>query len=81
MCLGIPGKILSLSEGDPLCPAKVNFGGITKEISLAFVPEARCGDYVIVHAGFALTVLDEGEALETLDYLRQMGEANGGSGE
>lgn len=81
MCLGIPGKILSIAEADALSrPAKVNFGGVTKEISLAFVPEAQCGDYVIVHAGFALSVLDEAEAMETLKYLQQMGELDGDDG-
>ncbi len=82
MCLGIPGKVLSILEEDALSrPAKVNFGGVTKEISLAFVPEAQCGDYVIVHAGFALSVLNEEEARETLKYLQQMGEVNGGCSE
>lgn len=81
MCLGIPGKIVSVLEEDALSHlAKVNFGGVTKEISLAFVPEAQCGDYVIVHAGFALSVLNEAEAMETLTYLQQMVEADGDVG-
>ena len=52
----------------------VNFGGVQKQISLAFVPEANVDDYVMVHVGFALSVVDEKEALTVLDYLRQMGE-------
>lgn len=68
MCLAIPGQIISIADGqDPLArKGQVNFSGIGKEISLAFVPEAKLNDYVIVHAGFALSVLDEAEALESL---------------
>ena len=77
MCLAIPGKIESISgyEGDILnIKGKVNFGGILKEVSLAYVPEARVGDYVIVHVGFALSLVDEGEAMKVFDYLKHMGE-------
>jgi hydrogenase expression/formation protein HypC len=75
MCLAIPGKIESISGDDPLTRmGKVNFGGIVKEASLAFVPEAQVGDYVIVHVGFALSRLDEAEAGQVFDYLRQMDE-------
>ena len=68
MCLAIPGQIISVSEGnDPLArKGRVSFSGISKEISLAYVPEAKINDYVIVHAGFALTVLDEDDALASL---------------
>jgi hydrogenase expression/formation protein HypC len=76
MCLAIPGKIVSVSaETDEINrPAKVSFGGILKEINLCFVPEASVGDYVLVHVGVALSVVDEEQAHETLNYLRQMGE-------
>jgi hydrogenase expression/formation protein HypC len=68
MCLAIPGQILSiLDDKDPLArTGQVNFSGISKEVSLAYVPEAKLSDYVIVHAGFALTVLDEEDALASL---------------
>ena len=75
MCLAIPGKIESISGDDPLTRmGRVNFGGILKEASLAYVPEAKVGDYVIVHVGFALSRLDEAEAQKVFDYLRQMEE-------
>jgi hydrogenase expression/formation protein HypC len=73
MCLAIPGKILSIRGEDPLERAgKIDFGGILKEASLAYVPEARVGDYVIVHVGFALSVVDEDEANKVFSYLKQM---------
>ena len=73
MCLAIPGKIESVSGDDPLTRmGKINFGGILKEASLAYVPEARVGDYVIVHVGFALSRLDEDEAQKVFEYLRQI---------
>ena len=75
MCLAIPGKIESISGDDPLTRmGKVNFGGILKDASLAYVPEAKVGDYVIVHVGFALSRLDEAEAHKVFDYLKQMQE-------
>ena len=73
MCLAIPGIIESINGSDPLTRmGRVNFGGILKEASLAFVPEAKIGDYVIVHVGFALSKLDEDEAQKVFDYLKQM---------
>jgi hydrogenase expression/formation protein HypC len=68
MCLAVPGQIISLSDDtDPLArTGRVNFSGVVKDISLAYVPEAKINDYVIVHAGFALSVLDETEALASL---------------
>jgi hydrogenase expression/formation protein HypC len=73
MCLAIPGKIESISGDDPLSrTGKVNFGGILKEVSLAYVPEVKVGDYVIVHVGFALSRLDEDEAHKVFDYLKEM---------
>ena len=75
MCLAIPGKIESISGTDSLLRmGRVNFGGIIKEASLAYVPEAGVGDYVIVHVGFALSRVDEGEARKIFDYLKQMEE-------
>jgi hydrogenase expression/formation protein HypC len=75
MCLAIPGKIESVSGDDPLTRmGKINFGGILKEASLAYVPEARVGDYVIVHVGFAISRLDEDEAQKIFEYLKQMEE-------
>jgi hydrogenase expression/formation protein HypC len=75
MCLAIPGKIVSITNDDPIMrTGKVNFGGILKEVNLAYVPEAEVGDYVVVHVGFALSRLDESEAQQVFDYLRQMGE-------
>lgn len=77
MCLAVPGKITSISGDEPLArTARVDFGGILKEVSLAFVPEAEPGDYVIVHAGFALSRVDEEEAGKVFEYLREMEELN-----
>ncbi len=75
MCLAVPGKIVSVSGGDdPLSrTAKVSFGGVVKEVSLAYVPEAGVGDYVIVHVGFALNRLDEQDALTVLEDLKELG--------
>jgi len=75
MCLAIPGKIESITGDDPLSRmGKINFGGILKEASLAYVPEAKVGNYVIVHAGFALSRVDEDEAQKVFEYLKQMEE-------
>jgi hydrogenase expression/formation protein HypC len=74
MCLAVPGKIMSIQGEDFARTARVSFGGIVKDVSLAYVPEAREGEYVIVHVGFAISVVDEEEALRTFAYLRQMGE-------
>jgi hydrogenase expression/formation protein HypC len=77
MCLAIPGKIESISSRDPLLRmGKVNFGGIIKQVSLAYVPEAELGDYVIVHVGFALSRVDEDEARKIFEYLKEMEELN-----
>lgn len=75
MCLAIPGKILEIQGDDlDLRGARVSFGGIVKDVSLACVPEARAGDYVLVHVGLALSVVDEHEAQEVFSYLEQLGE-------
>jgi len=75
MCLGVPGKIISI-ESNPLgiTMGKVNFGGVTKEVCLAYVPDAQVDDYVIVHAGFALNKINEAEAQEVFALLRAMNE-------
>ena len=75
MCLGIPGKVAETYLQNDLPMAKVEFGGIRKEICLAYVPEAVVGDYVIVHVGFAISRVDEKEAEEIFSYLKQIGEA------
>ena len=75
MCLAIPGRILSMAVDDPLMRVgRVDFGGLVKEINLAYVPEAALGDYVLVHVGFAISVIDEAEAARIFDYLREIGE-------
>ena len=75
MCLAVPGKIISIEGIDPMLRSgKVSFGGIIKNINLAYVPEAKIGDYVLVHVGFAISTIDEAEAQEVFEYLKQMGE-------
>lgn len=75
MCLAIPGNILSITGDDMLTRmGRVNFGGIVKEVSLAYAPEAEVGDYVIVHAGFAINTLDESEANKVFEYLNEIAE-------
>lgn len=74
MCLAIPGKIMEITDNDPIMrTGKVSFGGIVKDINLAYVPEAGVDDYVIVHAGFAISQLDEKEANEVFGYLKEIG--------
>ena len=75
MCLAVPGKIVSISGDDPLTRAgRVNFGGIIKDVNFAYVPDAKVGDYVVVHVGFALNTVDEAEANQVFEYLREMGD-------
>ena len=75
MCLAVPGEILSIAGDDPISrTARVSFGGIVKEISLAYTPDAKIGEYVIVHVGFALNIIDEEEAHRVFGYLREMNE-------
>jgi len=74
MCLAVPGKVLSISGQDLNLAGKVSFGGIVKEVSLAYVPEVKVGDYVVVHVGFALSIVDEAEANKVFEYLAEMGE-------
>jgi len=75
MCLAIPGKVLSISgDEDPVTRmGRIDFSGVIKQASLAYVPEVQVGDYVIVHVGFALSKVDEDEAQKVFEYLRQMG--------
>ena len=72
MCLGVPGKIVETYEKGGLQMAKVDFGGIFREACLEYVPEAQVGEYCIIHVGFAISLLSESDALETLELLRQM---------
>jgi hydrogenase expression/formation protein HypC len=75
MCLAVPGRVLSISGDEPLMRiGRVDFGGIVKEINLAYVPEAAVGDHVLVHVGFAITVIDEEEAVRVFEHLREIGE-------
>ena len=79
MCLGVPGQIVSIEgEDDFSRNGRVNFGGVVKQASLAYVPEAKVGDYVLVHVGFALEVIDEAEAKKTLDLIREIGDIESG---
>jgi hydrogenase expression/formation protein HypC len=78
MCLAIPGKLLDIQGDDPLLRSgRVSFGGAVKQVSLTCVPEARVGDYLLVHVGLALSVVDPEEAALTFRYLKEMGELEG----
>lgn len=75
MCLAVPGKIISIEGTDPILRCgRVSFGGIVKQVNLAYVPEAKIGDYVLVHVGFAISTVDEAEAEQVFEYLQEMGE-------
>ncbi|MEA3326810.1 MAG: HypC/HybG/HupF family hydrogenase formation chaperone [Chloroflexota bacterium] len=74
MCLGIPGKILSIYEDHGTKMAKIDFGGVSREVCIEIIPEAKPGDWTVVHAGFALNLLSEKDAQETLNILREMSE-------
>jgi hydrogenase expression/formation protein HypC len=78
MCLAIPGKLTSITAqlDETFRFGKVSFGGIMKEVNLSMVPVAQVGDYVLVHVGVAISVVDEDEALKTFEYIRQIGELN-----
>ncbi len=78
MCLAVPGKIVSIEGDDPVLRCgRVDFSGVVKQINLAYVPEAKVGDYVLVHVGFAINTIDEEEAHQVFAYLRQMEELAG----
>ena len=72
MCLGIPAKVIELYEANGMKMARVDFGGALKEACMEYLPEVKVGDYTIVHVGFGLSILDEQEALETMELLRQI---------
>lgn len=75
MCLAVPGKIISIEAADATFRSgRVDFAGIVKNVNLSYVPEAMLGDYVLVHVGFALSIIDEAEAQQVFEYLREMGE-------
>lgn len=77
MCLAIPGQLQSINDGDAFSRSgRVSFGGVVREVNLAYVPQAAVGDYVMVHVGFALSVVDAEEAALVFDYLKQMDELN-----
>jgi hydrogenase expression/formation protein HypC len=78
MCLAIPGKILEIDAAASPVMGKVSFGGIKKDVCLELVPEAHVGDYVVVHVGFAISMMDEDEAMETLALLDEMDAAASG---
>jgi hydrogenase expression/formation protein HypC len=72
MCLAVPGKVIEIFEKNGLKMGQIDFGGVTREVCLAYVPEVKVGDYAIIHAGFALNLLDETEAQETLRLLGEI---------
>jgi hydrogenase expression/formation protein HypC len=75
MCLGVPGKIIDIYQAGGLSMGVIDFGGVTREVCLAYVPEAKIGDYAIIHVGFALNLVSEQEAQETLDLFKQIADA------
>jgi len=74
MCLGVPGKIIEIYENNGMTMGKVDFGGVVRETCLDFVPEAKIGDYTVIHVGFAISLLEENEAQKTLAMLREIGQ-------
>ena len=75
MCLGVPGKVVEVLENPVgMTMGRVSFGGIVKEVCLAYTPGVEVGDYVVVHVGFAISTIDEGEAQKVFEYLREMDE-------
>ncbi|MCB2179809.1 HypC/HybG/HupF family hydrogenase formation chaperone [bacterium] len=72
MCLGIPGKILEIYQKDNMRMGQIDFGGTTREACLDFLPEAKIGDYTIIHVGFAISLLSEEDAIETLRMLQEI---------
>ncbi len=74
MCLAVPGKIIEINDNSNPRMGKVSFSGIVRDVCLEWVPEAKIGDYVIVHVGFALSIIDEKEAKETLELFKQIEE-------
>jgi hydrogenase expression/formation protein HypC len=77
MCLGVPGRVIAIdADGQGITMGKVSFGGITKSVCLDYVPEVAVGDYVVVHVGFAISIVDEQEAAQVFAYLQEMDELN-----
>jgi hydrogenase expression/formation protein HypC len=75
MCLAVPGRLTTIEGDDPILRAGiVDFSGVTKRVNLSYVPDARIGDFVLVHVGFAISVVDPDEARKVFDYLKQMGD-------
>ena len=75
MCLAVPGRLENIEGSDPVFrTGKVNFAGIRKSVSLSYVPEAKVGDFVLVHVGFAISIVDEAEARQVFEYLKNMDE-------
>jgi len=72
MCLGIPGKITKITHDGSLLMGMVDFGGVTREVCLDYVPEAQVGQYVLIHVGFAISLMDEEEAQETLALIKEV---------
>jgi len=72
MCLGVPGKIIDIYESNGLRMGKIDFGGVVREACLAYVPEAKIGDYTLIHVGFALNIISEEESQQTLELLNQI---------
>ena len=82
MCLAVPGKIVSIEGDDPILrDGKVDFGGVVKRVNLSLVPEANIGDYVVVHVGLALSIVDEEEAKQVFEFLKTIGELSEIEGE
>ncbi len=77
MCLAVPGKIIEIYESNGLKMSKIDFGGVTREACLEYVPEAKIGDYALIHVGFVLNLVDEAEAQETLRLLDEISAAGG----
>jgi len=82
MCLAVPGRIIEIEGDDPLLRSgRVDFAGIVKRVNLSYVPDARPGDFVLVHVGFAISTVDEEEAGKVFSYLREMGDLSELDGE
>jgi hydrogenase expression/formation protein HypC len=81
MCLAVPGELVEITGGDDLTRmGRVSFGGVLKEVSLAYTPEAKLGDYVLVHVGFAIQTINQEEAQRTLDLIQELQDAESKAG-
>lgn len=76
MCLGIPGKIIEIEASSGMKMAKIDFGGVVRSACIEAIPEAKVGDYTIIHAGFSLNILSESEAMDTLSLLQEIADLN-----